>query len=118
MTPTEKVQAIVAILEDMKSESVETLDVRDKTSIADFFIVCSGTSDRHTDSIADKVLEKMREQKQKPFRSEGVRSGWILLDYGDVVVHVMREEQRQFFDLETLWKTMKPNPDLLGTPAA
>ena len=50
--------------------------------------------------------------KVKPVRIEGDRSGWVLQDYGDVILHVMREEQRQFYDLETLWKTMHPNPDL------
>ena len=106
MTSKEKVERIVEFAEDMKAESVEILDVQAKTSIADYFVVCSGTSDRHVSSIADKVLDKMTELKSKPLRVEGDRSGWVLHDYGDVILHVMREEQRQFYDLETLWKSM------------
>lgn len=112
MTSAEKVERIVAAADDMKAENIETLDVGSKTSIADFFIVCTGTSDRHVSSIADKVYEKMAELKEKPVRVEGDRSGWVLHDYGDVLLHVMREEQRQFYDLEALWKSIQPNPDL------
>lgn len=112
MTPTEKVQLITQFAEDVKAERVETLDVREKTSVADFFIVCTGNSDRHVSSIADRVAEGMKAHKERPLRTEGESSGWVLQDYGDVVFHVMREEQRQFYDLETLWKTMQRNPDL------
>lgn len=112
MTSEQKVQHIVEAAEELKAEQVETLDVRSKTSVADFFVVCTGTSDRHVQSIAEKVEEQLRMLKERPVRSEGERSGWVLLDYGDVVLHVMRDEQRQFYDLETLWKTMKPDPNL------
>ncbi len=112
MTSTEKAQHITDGADEMKAERIETLDVRQKTSVADFFVVCSGTSDRHVVSIADKVAEKMTAMRMKPLRQDLESHGWILQDYGDVVLHVMREEQRQFFDLETLWKTMRPNPDL------
>lgn len=98
--------------DEMKAERIETLDVRAKTSVADFFIVCSGTSDRHVQSIADRVAEKMSTARQKPVRVEGDRSGWVLQDYGDVILHVMREEQRQFYDLEQLWSSVQANPDL------
>lgn len=113
MTSTEKTELIIAFADEMKAEQIETLDVRQKTSVADFFVVCSGTSDRHVASIAERVAEKMAERKLKPGRVEGDRSGWVLQDYGDVVLHVMREEQRQFYDLEALWKSLQPNPDLV-----
>ena len=112
MTTEEKLQLIIEAADDLKAERIETLNVREKTSIADYFVVCGGTSDRHVQSIADKVADKLSEVKEKPIRVEGDRSGWVLQDYGDVILHVMREEQRQFFDLETLWKNMQPNPDL------
>jgi ribosome-associated protein len=112
MTSLEKVALIRDAADDIKAERVELLDVRLKTSIADYFIVCSGTSDRHVDSIADRVAEKLEEAKEKPLRSEGERSGWILHDYGDVIFHVMREEQRQFYDLEALWDSTQASPDL------
>lgn len=115
MTSAEKVKLIEAFADDMKAEQIETLDVRSKTSVADYFVVCTGNSDRHVDSIADRVTEKLREHKVRPLRVEGDKTGWVLQDYGDVVLHVMREEQRQFYDLETLWKTMQPDPSL-GDP--
>ena len=96
----------------MKAEQIETLDVRDKTSVAEYFVVCSGTSDRHVQSIAERVAEKLAINRVKPLRVEGERSGWVLQDYGDVILHVMKEEQRQFYDLETLWKNMVPDPNL------
>lgn len=115
MTSTEKVQLITQYADDMKAEHIETLDVRKKTSVADFFVVCTGTSDRHVSSIAEKVAENLRKNnKTRPVRVEGDRSGWVLQDYGDVILHVMREEQRQFYDLESLWKSMQPDPSLEG----
>ena len=112
MTAEEKVEKITEAADDMKAENIETLDVRSKTSIAEFFIVCSGTSDRHIDSIAERVAERLAISKVKPLRVEGERSGWVLQDYGDVIFHVMKEEQRQFYDLETLWKNMGNNPNI------
>lgn len=105
MTSEEKADLIAAAADEIKAERIEILNVREKTSVADFFVICSGTSDRHTSSIADKVEEKMRLAKERPLRVEGERSGWILQDYGDVIFHVMKEEERQYFDLESFWKT-------------
>lgn len=112
MTSKEKVDHIVNAADDMKAERIETLDVHKKTSVADYFVVCSGTSERHVDAIAERVADKMAELREKPTRVEGERTGWILHDYGDVVFHVMKDEQRQFYDLETLWAAVQPNPDL------
>jgi ribosome-associated protein len=112
MTSTEKLKLIQEAADDMKAERLEVLDVRAKTSVADYFLVCSGTSDRHVDSIADKVSDKCQVLGFKPLRVEGERTGWILQDYGDVVFHVMREEQRQYYDLESLWASMQPDPNL------
>ena len=112
MNSTEKTERIREAADDMKAERIETLDVRAKTSVADYFVVCSGTSDRHVQSIADRVSEQMAIARAKPVRVEGDRSGWVLQDYGDVILHVMREEQRQFYDLEQLWTSLQPSPDL------
>ena len=112
MTSTEKTELIVQYADDMKAEHIETLDVRQKTSVADYFVVCTGTSDRHVSSIAERVAENLRKLKVRPLRIEGDRSGWVLQDYGDVVLHVMREEQRQFYDLESPWNSMRPDPSL------
>src|SRR5687767_15760899 len=112
MTSTEKAQFIRDFADDMKAERIETLDVREKTSVADFFIVCTGNSDRHVSSIAERVAEQMKAKNERPLRTEGGSSGWVLQDYGDVIFHVMQEEQRQFYDLETLWTTMQRDPSL------
>ena len=111
MTSQEKLNHIIAAADDLKAERIETLDVRGKTSVADYFVVCSGTSDRHVESIADKVSEELAKLKSKPLRVEGENSGWVLQDYGDVVLNVMREETRQFYDLETLWNSFQTSPD-------
>lgn len=113
MTSAEKVEKIIEIADEIKAERIETLDIRAKTSVADYFVICSGTSDRHIESIADRVAEGMAAIKMKPVRQGGERTGWVYQDYGDVIFHVMREEQRQFYDLETLWNSMQRSPDLL-----
>jgi ribosome-associated protein len=112
MTSEEKLDLIKAAADELKAERIETLDVRKKTSVTDYMVVCSGTSDRHVESIAERVAERLTERKAKPLRVEGERTGWVLQDYGDVVLHVMREEQRQFYDLETLWEKMNPDPSV------
>ncbi len=113
MTSKEKVDKIVEFADEIKAEDIEILDIHDKTSMADYFVICTGTSDRHVNSVADRVAEKLKELGERPLRVEGENTSWVLFDYGDVWLHVMRDEQRQFYDLETLWKTMQPNPDLL-----
>ena len=118
MNSTERTQQIIEAAEEMKAERIETLDVRGKTSVTDYFIVCSGTSDRHVSSIAEKVSEKMAIMKSKPVRVEGEKTGWVLQDYGDVVLNVMREETRQFYDLETLWNSFQTSPDYPVEPTS
>lgn len=113
MTSQEKAEFIEKIADDMKAEEIVVMNVREKTSLADFFVVCSATNDRMLEAIADRVAEKLKEQHGvRPLRTEGAGGGWILQDYGDVILHVMRDEQRQLYDLETLWKTLRPSPDL------
>jgi ribosome-associated protein len=106
-------EMISELADDMKAERIEHLDVREKTSVADFFVVCTGTSDTHVRSIAERVAERLRERGIRPVRSEMGDSGWVLQDFGDVIFHVMREEKRQFYDLESLWQQMERNPDLI-----
>ncbi|MCY1357191.1 Ribosomal silencing factor RsfS [compost metagenome] len=79
--------------------------MRGKTSITDFMVIASGTSGRHVKSLAESVLEKVKEKGVRPLGSEGLDGGeWALLDLGDVVVHVMQVATRQFYDLERLWQ--------------
>lgn len=113
MTSKEKTDLIVQYADEMKAERIEVLNVREKTSVADYFVVCTGNSDIHMNAIAERVKEKMQGHRIKPLRSDEQGGGWVLHDYGDVVFHVMREEKRQFYDLETLWSAMQADPNLI-----
>jgi len=95
---------IVAALADAKGQDVRVLDVRGVTDFTDFMILASGTSSRHVQTLADKVRIHMRERGVRPVGSEGESVGdWVLIDFGDVVVHVMRPPVRDFYNLEKLW---------------
>ena len=97
-------ELVLGAIDELKGVDVRTLDVRDQTSITDTIIVVSGTSRRHVKSLADRVLERAREAGIKPLGTEGERGAdWFLVDLGDVVVHVMSREKRDFYNLEKLW---------------
>jgi ribosome-associated protein len=112
LTSEEKAQRITEIADEAKAERIETLNVNGKTIVADYFVVCSGNSDVHVRAIADRIADRMREGKMRAMSIEGESTGWVLIDFGDVVCHVMREEQRQFYDLESLWESMPLRPDI------
>lgn len=95
-------QLVIDALEDMKAEEMAVLDVRGKTTITIYMVVASGRSDRHVRSIADRVVERVREARMGRVSEESSRD-WVLLDVGDVVVHVMLPETRQLYALEKLW---------------
>lgn len=115
LTSLEKAETLARFADDMKAERIERIDIRSKTPIADYFVICTGNSDTHLNAIADKVAENMRAQGVRPIRrtSGPNAGGWILFDFGDVVFHVMLEEKRQFYDLETFWSSMQADPNLL-----
>ena len=102
---TEDLKAIVlAALEDAKANDVRQLDVRRLTDITDWMVVASGTSTRHVLALADHVRTQVKAQGLSPIGTEGESgSDWVLLDYGDVVVHLMLRDTRGFYDLEGLW---------------
>lgn len=84
------------------------LDMREVTLIADYFVICSGTSDRHVQALTEKVREKLAEKGLRPFGTEGeAASGWVLLDYTDVILHVFTPSVRHFYDLEGFWSKAK-----------
>ncbi len=92
-------------LEDMKAKDVVLLDVQGKSSVTDFMLIASGTSRRHVNSIAEEVVEKVKEAGLRPLGTEGQETGdWILVDLGDLIVHVMMPDARSFYDLERLWR--------------
>jgi len=98
----------VTSLEDKKGEDILLLDIKDIASFTDYFILCTGTSDRMLDALAEASLEAVRKKHRKRGRKEGqAREGWIVVDYGDVVVHLFSPDQRDYYDLETLWQDGK-----------
>lgn len=106
-----KKMALVAYdaMDDKKAEELCVLEIGEVTSIADFFIIGSGNSSSQVEAIVDNVKEKLyKECEAEPKRVEGSRnSGWVLLDYGDVVIHVFSKEDRLYYDLERIWRDGK-----------
>lgn len=99
-----KVRSAVAAADDRKAIDLKVLHLEKVTDFTDYFLLCSGTSERQVQAIADAVLERLREEKVRPLHMEGYNRGqWVLLDYGDFVVHVFQEEPRKFYALERLW---------------
>ena len=95
---------ISLLLEEYKAENVIKLDVKDKSSVTDTMIIASGRSTRHVKSIADNIIKKLKKIKVKPLGIEGyTKSEWVLIDFGDVLVHVMHPDAREFYSLEKLW---------------
>lgn len=105
---------VIKALEDLKAKDISVIDVRGRTSITDFMVIASGTSNRHIKSLADNVVV---ETKEAGVRAGGVEGGatsdWILVDLGDVVVHVMMPATREFYDLERFWRDA-PDPTSAG----
>ena len=101
-------------LDDLKALEAVVLDVRSLSSVMDWMVVASGTSSRHVKSLADNVLMKAKERGIRPLGVEGERVGeWVLVDFGDVVVHVMQPAIRDFYDLERLWSVQASQPQEL-----
>jgi len=91
-------------LDDMKAEETITIDLRGKSSLADYMIVTSGRANRHVGAIAENVLKCLKDNGIKNIHIEGLPNcDWVLIDSGDVVVHVFRPEVREFYNLERLW---------------
>jgi ribosome-associated protein len=119
MEPEQLKDLVVTALEDLKGIDVRVLDVRGMTAITDFMVVVSGTSDRHVKSLAHNVLDTARERGVRPFGVEGEQAGeWVLVDLRDVVVHVMRPQMRDFYNLEKLWSVDFPPAETRPTAAA
>ena len=115
--PLAKAVRIAKAAVDLKAENVVALDVRDVTSFADVFILATGGSDRHVRAIADAVKGVVEELGEPPLGIEGYDEGrWLLLDLGDVIVHVFQRDVREHYDLERLWSEA-PRLDLLDAEA-
>lgn len=101
-------QLIYEALEDAKGLDISVLNVRQVCDFTDYMIIASGASTKHVQSMADKVIERLREHDIKLLGAEGREVGdWVLLDFGDVILHLMRPQTRAFYDLEKLWSDAK-----------
>lgn len=95
---------VIDKIDDLKGQDIVTIDVQGKSSITDFMIICTGTSTRHVTSIAEHVEQASRLAGLMPLGIEGKSAAdWVVVDLGDVIVHVMQEESRQLYELEKLW---------------
>ncbi len=104
LTSRQLADKIVEILEDKKARNVSVINIDKVSILADYFVICSGTSTTHIKSLADELEFKMQELGIGHDRKEGYDSArWILLDYGSVVVHIFHEEDRNFYNLERIW---------------
>src|ERR1700686_86691 len=102
----ETLRLVLARLDDMKAEDTITIDLRGKSAIADHMVVTSGTSNRHVGSVAARVLDDLAKAGVRHVRVEGIpHCDWVLIDAGDVIVHVFRPEVRTFYNLEKMWMT-------------
>ncbi len=100
----EVAKACAQLALDTKAEDVVVLDVKNISSFADYFVIMSGRSTRHVQGLAEALEGGLRSKRVKASRAEGLQEGmWVLLDFGDVVVHIFYHEQRDFYDLEGLW---------------
>ena len=106
MNTEELLKVVVDALEDMKAQDIHVIDVRGKTSVTDIMVISSGTSARQIKSQSERVIEKAKQHDVRPLGVEGEKEAeWILVDLGDVVVHMMQPEVRDFYHLEKLWAT-------------
>ncbi|NOQ87803.1 MAG: ribosome silencing factor [Gammaproteobacteria bacterium] len=104
MTIDELKQLTMDALEGLKAEDITVLDVRDKTTVTDWVYIATGSSSRHVKSIANSVVVAAKQADRPPLGVEGEAEGeWVLVDLGDVIVHVMQRQVREFYDLESLW---------------
>lgn len=105
MTEAEMQGIVLDAINDMKAQDVKIIDVRDRTSVTDLMVIVSGTSNRHVKAIASNVVKEAKSKGLRPLGVEGEDQGeWILVDLGDIVVHVMLPQVRLFYQIEQLWE--------------
>lgn len=104
MTPMEMAEITVKALDSRRAKDIHLLKITDVSSLADYFVICSGTSNTQIKALTDAVQQAMKEAGEMPNHIEGHREGtWVLSDYGCVVVHIFSPEAREYYDLERLW---------------
>jgi ribosome-associated protein len=107
--PASLAHLIVNALEDAKADEIVSIDLAGKTSLGDYMIVASGRSQRHVGAVADQLMDKLKEAGVRDVRVEGMPlCDWVLVDAGDVIVHIFRPEARAFYNLEKMWASDRP----------
>jgi len=107
-------QIVINILDINKAQDIVSIDLKDKSSMADFMIIASGTSSRHIQSLSEQVLEKLKNNGVKDSRIEGKDSSeWKLVDGIDLIVHIFHPEKRKFYELEKMWSELIPKEKLI-----
>ncbi len=104
MQKNDLLKVVLNDLSDLKASNVIPLDVHQSTPLTDYMVIATGNSSRHVKAIAENLVHKMKERHQSPFNVEGdLENEWVLVDLGDVVVHIMQQRTREFYHLEKLW---------------
>ncbi len=119
MLNAEQIASIAAkALEDKKAKDIKVLRTTEHTVLADYFVICNGTSSTHIKALVDEVDKQLSEAGEPPIRREGLRSDiWVLMDFGSVIVHIFTDEARKFYDLERLWSDAEAvTPSSLPSP--
>ena len=109
MSPDALVDQITLWLDDAKAEDVVSIDLRGKSSIGDTMVIATGRTDRHVGAIADQLARKLKDLGHRRVRVEGMEAcDWVLVDAGDIIVHIFRPEVRDFYNLEKMWSADRP----------
>ena len=119
MLSPEQITAVAfQALEDKKAQNVKILKTAEQTVLADYFVICNGSSSTHIKALVDAVDKALSEAGEPPIRREGLRSDiWVLMDFGSVIVHIFTDEARRFYDLERLWSDAEAvSPSSLPSP--
>ena len=107
-------EIVITTLDLNKAEDIVTIDLKDKSSMADYMIIASGTSSRHIQSLSEQVLEKLKDNGIKDSKIEGKESGeWKLVDGIDIIVHIFHPEKRKFYELEKIWSEFIPKEKVM-----
>ncbi len=108
LQPKKIAELLKTLAEDKKAEDLVLLDISKHSSIAHYFLICHGNSDRHVKSIAMHLMDEMKQLKMQAYHVEGLTEGkWVLLDFGPVIAHIFYHETREFYSLERLWGEAK-----------
>jgi len=100
-------EKIVKILDDKKGIDIKIIETKEKTTIADYFVIVSGTSSTHIKALASNVEEELKKEKIIPYKIEDKSNSWILMDYSDVIINIFTQEEREHYKLEELWENAR-----------